>query len=199
MKTSPKQVELAEREQIHTGFLPMSGLTLRFERYDGAMSEWIARECYTPQYDAAGILLYDPKCQQVILVEQFRCGAFVKEHHPWVVEPVMGMIDHADESAQQVAVREALEEAGAQVYDVQPIFRYFNSPGTSSEYVHLFCGLVDSESIEGVHGLAVEHEDIKVVKIPVAEITELLQHDKVNNAAMIIALQWLLLNKEKLT
>jgi ADP-ribose pyrophosphatase len=163
------------------------------------MSEEVIRECYTPNYEAAGILLYDASKQQVVLVEQFRLGAFVKQQEPWMIELVMGMVDKQNESAQQVAIREAMEEAGANVRDVVPICRYFNSPGTSSEYVHLFCGLVDSDNVEGVHGVAEEQEDIKVIKMSLLQVKSAISNGKINNASTIIALQWLLLNQESFT
>lgn len=190
------KIELLKQETVHAGFLPMSRLCLRFERYDGQMSEEIVRECYTPNHEAAGILLYDPAKQQVGLVEQFRTGAYIKGQDPWLIELVMGMIDKGDESAQAVAVREALEEAGATVTQVQPICQYFNSPGTSSEYVHLFCGLIDSDKLDDVHGVAEENEDIKVIKLSLRQAVDAVATGQINNAATIIALQWLQLNQD---
>ena len=190
------KVDVLQQEILHKGFLPMSRFRLRFKRYDGQMSEEVSRECYTPNYEAAGILLYDPSKQQVVLVEQFRLGAFIKEQDPWMIELVMGMVDKQNESAQQVAIREAMEEAGAKVLDIVPMFRYFNSPGTSSEYVHLFCGLVDSDYIEGVHGIDEEQEDIKVIKMSLSQVNSAINNGRISNASTIIALQWLLLNQE---
>ena len=50
----------------------------------------------------------------------------------------------------------------------------------------------------GIHGVADEGEDIRVVVQPVSAIESLLQSGRVDNAASLITLQWLLLNREAL-
>ena len=77
--------------------------------------------------------------------------------------------------------------------------QYLVSPGGTSESITLFCGRVDAASVtSGVHGLASEHEDIRVRVVSRAEALDLLRAGRINSAAPIIALQWLELNRSKL-
>jgi ADP-ribose pyrophosphatase len=95
-------------------------------------------------------------------------------------------------------MREAQEEAGAAIYDIVPITRYLPSAGGSDEYVDLLCARVDSADVGGVHGLADEGEDILVHVLPFAEVCELVVNGTIDNAATIIAVQWLQLNRQRL-
>jgi len=79
-----------------------------------------------------------------------------------------------------------------------PITRYFPSPGGSDERVHLYCALVDSRGAGGIHGLEEEGEDIRVTTWARADAIEAMQQGLIDNAASIIALQWLAMNAESL-
>ena len=112
---------------------------------------------------------------------------------------VRALIAAAVTAAEEVARRETLEEAGCVPLELAPICRYLVSPGGTSESITLFCGRVDAASVtSGVHGLASEHEDIRVRVVSRAEALDLLRAGRINSAAPIIALQWLELNRSKL-
>jgi len=97
-----------------------------------------------------------------------------------------------------VALREAVAEACAAIYDIVPITRYLPSAGGSDEYVDLLCARVDSSGVGGVHGLDHEGEDILVHVLPFAQVCELVANGTIDNAATIIAVQWLQLNRQQL-
>ena len=61
--------------------------------------------------------------------------------------------------------------------------------------VHLFVGRCDSEGVGGVHGLPEEGEDIRVHVWPLEDALQAVRDGRINNAASIIALQWLALNR----
>jgi ADP-ribose pyrophosphatase len=143
------------------------------------------------------VLLYDPTRDAVVLVEQFRAGALTKTDAPWLLELVAGIVEPG-ESAEDVARRESVEEAGIELGELIPITGYLPSPGGCDEWIELFCALVDAPESGGVFGLDEEGEDIKVHVIPAIEAFALVQQRVVNNAAAIIALQWLQLNHDRL-
>jgi ADP-ribose pyrophosphatase len=58
-------------------------------------------------------------------------------------------------------------------------------------------GLVDARELGGVHGLAEEGEDIKVHVLGLPQVVEMLNAGEIDNSPAIIAIQWLLLNKEE--
>ena len=84
------------------------------------------------------------------------------------------------------------------IEELIPISRYWSSPGGTSEKVHLYCALLDSTGMGGIHGLEHEQEDILVRLIPFDDAYESIADGGINNAATIIALQWLKLNKNQL-
>jgi ADP-ribose pyrophosphatase len=144
------------------------------------------------------VLPYDPERGKVVLIEQFRAGAIDDAGGPWLIECVAGVIE-AGESEEQVAIREGQEEAGCTISKLESISRYYVSPGGTTEHCSLFCGLVDSEGIGGIHGLPHEHEDIRVMAIDSAQAYAWVRDGKIKSSATIIALQWLELNEANLT
>ncbi len=107
-----KDVEIISKEPLFNGFFKMTKVAFRHQLFSGGWSEVIERELFERGH-AVALLPYDPKTDQVVLIEQIRVGA-LESSAPWQYEIVAGMIDK-DESAEQVAVREANEEAGITV------------------------------------------------------------------------------------
>ena len=84
-----------------------------------------------------------------------------------------------------------MEEAGCKVAQLTKLHTYYPSPGACSEQVTLFCGLVDTQGLGGIHGLDEEHEDIRVHVMPFANAWELLEKGRLDNAMCLIGLHWL--------
>ena len=103
------------------------------------------------------------------------------------------MIDQG-ETPEAVARREAQEEADLVLQQLWPVTTYYPSPGGSDEQVWLYVGQCDASKAGGIYGLAEEGEDIRVHVWPLAQAKEALLSGQINNAATIIALQWLLMN-----
>ena len=76
-----------------------------------------------------------------------------------------------------------------------PLSVYYPSPGGSDERVHLFVGRCDSVGAGGIHGLEEEGEDIRVHVWPLEDALQAVKDGRIDNAASIIALQWLALNR----
>lgn len=199
MSESPKKadlkVEIVEREACFRGFYALDRVHLRHEQFRGGMGPLISRELFV-RHDAVCVLPYDPQRDTVVLVEQFRVGAMDKSADPWLLELVAGLIDK-DESPEEVARREAVEEAGLILGELWPVTAYYPSPGGSDERVHLYVGRCDSRGAGGIHGLAEEGEDIRVLSMGLDEALAAVESGRIDNAASIIALQWLALNRQR--
>ncbi len=189
-------VEIVEREACFRGFYQLDRLHLRHRLFAGGMGKVISRELFV-RHDAVCVLPYDPQRDCVVLIEQFRVGALDKSLNPWLIELVAGLIDK-DEQPEQVARREAVEEAGLELAELWPLTQYYPSPGGSDERVHLYVGRCDSRGAGGVHGLEEEGEDIRVLVWSLDEALAAVENGRIDNAASIIALQWLALNRAKL-
>ena len=189
-------VEIAEKTTPFRGFFRIDRYTLRHRRHDGGWTAPMTREIFERGH-AVAVLLYDPDRDEVGLIEQFRPGAFAAGWDPWLIEVVAGIIDD-DAPPDQVAIREAREEAGVEIEGLIPVYRYLNSPGGSSESMQLFCARVNSSQLSGIHGLAEEGEDIRVFALSAAEAIDWVASGRVANSTAIIALQWLALNRQRL-
>ena len=194
--TDPR-VEILDKTVCYNGFFRIERYRLRHRLFSGGWSQEMTRELFERGH-AAAVLPYDPVLDAVVLIEQFRIGALEAPGDPWLLEIVAGVIDHPDETPEDVARREAVEEANCHIQEVVHICDYFVSPGGTSERISLFCGKVDAAGAGGVHGLAEEVEDIRVVVVPFAEALVQMRAGKINSAAPIIALQWLQLNHDQL-
>lgn len=187
-------VEVLERERVFQGFFAIDKISLRHRLYEGGWTQPFVRELFV-RGRAAGVLLYDPEKDTVVLVEQFRVGVLSADNQsPWALELVAGIVD-AGETPQDMAAREVKEEAGLEISDAQFICEYYNSPGGSDECISLFYAEVDSAHAGGVHGLPEENEDIRVVVVPRTVAMQAISQGLINNAMAIIALQWLQIKK----
>jgi ADP-ribose pyrophosphatase len=130
-------------------------------------------------------------------LEQFRIGAMGCAEGAWLLETVGGHIG-AGETPDQVAIRESREEADCEVRELLPIASFWVSPGLSDERIALYCGLIDSEGLGGIHGLDEEDEDIRVLVMPAQEAIAELYTGRANSTSILIALQWLVMNREAL-
>ncbi|CAK0748477.1 ADP-ribose pyrophosphatase [uncultured Gammaproteobacteria bacterium] len=186
---SDADFEILDRQTVFQGYFRVDRYRLRHRRFDGGWSPALQREVFE-RGQAIAALLYDPALDVVVLIEQFRVGPISTGKPAWLLEVVAGIIEQG-ETVAEVVEREVVEEAGCAVLAMEKICDYLPSPGACSETVELFCCRVDASQAGGIHGLAEEHEDIKVVVLSVAEAIERLDANLVNNSATIIALQWL--------
>jgi ADP-ribose pyrophosphatase len=191
-------VEILQRETIHRGFFRLERYRLRHRLFAGGWSAPMEREIFERGH-TVGVLLYDPPRDMLVLIEQFRTPAHLAGFNGWELEIVAGILDHEGESATDLAHREAEEEAGIAIKGpLIPVHRYLPSPGACTETVEVLCGLVDSRGAGGIHGLAAENEDIKVVVMPYRAAMKLVTADRIQNGLTILALYWLRANRTRL-
>ena len=182
---------------LYKGFFSLYEYRFQYRKFDGSVSEAVTREILDRGH-AVVLLAYDDKRDEVVLIEQIRIAAINTQDTPWMLELIAGMMDHDNESSEEVAKREAMEEAGIMVGQCKPIISYLASPGGLTEQLHILVGQVDSSTAKGVHGLAEENEDIKVHVVSREQAYQWVEEGIINNAASIIALQWLQLNHQSL-
>lgn len=196
--TCEQDVEIIEQRLVYQGFSRLEVVRLKHRQFAGGMGVVIQRELLIKP-EAVGVLIYDPKRDEVLMIEQFRVGALA-ESNPWQLEIVAGLVDSVDEdeTLEAVVCREALEEAGVELRQVQKLMSYFMSPGGSNEKFTLFVAEADLSNAGGLHGLPEEGEDIRVAVLKSDEAFQALMDGRVSNAPALIALQWLMLNKQHL-
>ena len=193
-----QDVEIQSTELLYEGNYTLKRYTLRHRLFLKGWTPWLQRE-HVIRRDAVAVILYDPKLDKVILVEQFRIGPLDLPYlkSPWMLETVAGLLDE-EESPENTAFREAQEEAGVQIKTLEFISSYFNTPGGFAERTFVYCGLVDATHAGGIHGLDHEHEDIKVHVLSFGSVMDLLKEGWLTSASTVIALQWLEMNRDRL-
>lgn len=188
-------VEIFEKKSLYRGHVTLDLYRLRHKLFAGGWSGEFTRELMARGH-AVGVLPYDPARDEVVLVEQFRIGAYVAGRPSWQTEIVCGVIEDG-ETPEEVARREAREECGCNVGALHPIIEAFSSPGLMSETVMIYCGRTDSAKVGGIHGVDGENEDIRAFTLPAAEIADWLANGRIVHAASVIALQWLLIHRDE--
>lgn len=190
------QLQLVAQETLYRGFLRLDRYRLRHSLYAGGWSNELIRE-RVESFRASSVLPYDPVRDEVVLIEQFRIGALEEGRGAWVLEVVGGIID-AGETPEGVAQREAMEEAGCPLLELEKICEFMVAPGTSTERIHLFCARVDAGQAVGIHGVHHEGEDIRVEVLGFAAAMAELYGGRINSTSTIVAMQWLALNRDSL-
>jgi len=185
-----------KKTSLYQGFFRLFSLELKHELFAGGESPSLNRELLD-RGNAVAVLPYDPERDEVVMIEQFRIGAMEDPSGPWLMEIIAGF-QEPDEEPEAVARREALEEAGCTLTDLIPLHRYYSTPGSSTEQIHIFLGRTDTNMLGGIHGLAHEGEDIRVQVLSCDTAFAWLDQGRIDSAMPIIALQWFRLNRQEL-
>jgi ADP-ribose pyrophosphatase len=188
-RSRPREIECQKIEILADAHFRYEQLTLRTETFAGKLSPPFKREVLRSGR-AVVVLLYDPAAQQLILIEQFRVGAYVNDlPSAWILECVAGMVDEG-ETSEAAARREVKEETGCEVGKMEFIGAYLSTPGLSDELVSIYVGEVDAARAGGVHGHAGEGEDIRTIIFSVDEALAACDHGAVVNLMAQAALLW---------
>ena len=196
---SEKSFEIQSIETAYQGFFKTKQIHFKHSMYQGGWTQNIDRELFS-HGEAVIVLLYDLIAKQVVLVEQCRVGALPRAQQSkdcsqaWLLEPVAGLIDEG-ETAEQAGIREAHEEAGVAVSQLEYVCEFYPSPGACDEVLHLYASDIAVDDVSDYAGLDDEHEDIKVVKLSFEQAKTMLLNGDFNVASTIIALQWLFFQK----
>lgn len=189
-------VQIVAKTREFQGYFAIDRWHVRHRTFAGGWTGDIVREIFERGH-AVVVILYDPVRDSIALIEQFRAGALAAGQYPWLIECVAGIIDDG-ETPEQVAIREAHEEAGAKPDHIEHIGKFIITPGGSSETVELFVAQVDCSRIDGLHGLPHEGEDIRVFTLPVVEAYGMVKDGRIANSMAVVAIQWLMLEREAL-
>jgi len=187
------KVELKEEHLAYNDFFKIFAGYLRFEKFNGEMSEDVRRLCLD-RGDAVAVVLFNRQTNKLVLIEQFRYPVYralkgengPQEPNGWLCELVAGVVE-AGETPEEVVAREVMEEAGYRIKNVKLLSTVFPSPGGISERVYIFYAEVAGRENAG-GGLAVEHEDIRVMELPVSKVYAMLKKGQFEDAKTVIGL-----------
>jgi len=188
---------ISNKKRIFKKFFALDEYSLEIPLYKGGMSRHFTREVFE-RGKAVAAILYDPKRDELLFIEQFRAGAYAAGVYPWLLEIVAGMMDHEGENPEEVVRREVLEECGCYTKRIMHILDFMPTPGGCSEEIKLYYAEIDITERKDIAGLDAENEDIKVIALKREEALKLLDSGRLNNGAVLIAMQWFALNQNKI-
>lgn len=145
----------------------------------------------------AAVLPVDLERDEVVLLRQVRLPAHLAGAPAQMVEIVAGHVEPGEEP-QATARRECAEEIGVAPKALVELFSYFTSPGMTDEQVTLFLATVDAAAVPALAGLSTEHEHIVPMRIAVDAALAALAAGRVRNGPLVLSLQWLALNRDRL-
>ncbi len=192
-----KRVIVFSRQRLLDGFFKVDRAEVSYERYDGTMSPVVTR-LVLERGDSVAVLPYDRERGEVVLIQQFRYPAYVRDGDGWLWEIIAGAQEEG-RSPEEVARAEALEEAGYRLDNLRHVATVYPSPGGTSERMHIFLATVSSQGRVGQGGgLAESGEDILVRTFRLEEALQMVEEGCIVDAKTIIALYYLALHREEL-
>ena len=197
----PKETSILARivskQRMFEGFCTVD--VVRFEARslkDGGYAKEAERDVFTIG-DIAILLPYDPQADTVLLSRQFRLVPFLMEEaDPFLLECPGGFIDEG-ETPEQAARREAREETGCDVQDIEYIGHIYPSPGGVCEKHHLFVARI-GRTEPGYFGMQDEGEEIETHIISADEAIAMLDAGKFRNASTNVLMHWFVRNRDRL-
>jgi nudix-type nucleoside diphosphatase (YffH/AdpP family) len=156
--------EIVGEETLYDGWNRFRLIRLRVN--DGAVVERTIED----HGDAVVVLPYDPDRRMALLARQVRAPVLLAGQAPFA-EPPAGVIEK-DETAEAAGCREAMEELGVRLTALEPLGRYWSSPGTTTERAHLFLARYSMADRVAEGGGSDEHEDIEILEVPLTALAE---------------------------
>jgi ADP-ribose pyrophosphatase len=185
---SAADITLSEPEQFAKGFFGYQRFRLTVQ--DAAQTREVVRAG-----KVAAVLPLDLARDEIVLIRQFRLPAHLANGHGELVEIVAGRVEPGEQPA-DTARRECAEEIGVAPSALVELFSYLTAPGLTDEEVTVFLAAVDAARVpKRTH--ATEGERISVMRVPIEAALAALASNKMHNGPLVIALQWLALNRAR--
>lgn len=144
----------------------------------------------------AAVLPIDIERDEVVLIRQFRLAAHLANGRGELIEIVAGRVEPGEQPA-QTARRECAEEIGVAPAALIELFSYLTTPGLTDEEVTVFLAAIDASRVpERTH--AAGGEQIDIVRVTIDAAIAALSDGTMRNGPLVIALQWLALNRGRL-
>jgi nudix-type nucleoside diphosphatase (YffH/AdpP family) len=185
--TMTSDIQLLRREVLGRGHATLERVTVRRKRFDGRRQD-VTRDVYT-RGDAATILLYDLARGTVVLVRQFRPGAFVGHGEPDLLEAPAGKLEGADALTRMLM--EVEEEAGFRIATARKVFEAYMSPACLTERITFFVApYTPADRVSAGGGLEDEGEDIEVVEPTLGEALAMVETGRIIDVKTIALLHY---------
>ena len=145
----------------------------------------------------AVVLLYIPETDEILLNQQFRLGSLMAGvENPFMFECAAGAVDEG-ETPEDAARREALEETGCEVLDLEFMGKAYSSPGCMAEEFHMYIGRIEKAD-SGIYGHEEEGEEIKTHLLSAKQVFTMLDNGDIGNVTAACLLNWFARHHDRL-
>lgn len=184
--------EIIDVKTLHHGWSRLLKLKIR-----PANGQVIEREL-EDHGAAVAVLPYDPERRTAILVRQLRAPVFFAAGEDTMLEAVAGLLEEDDPA--ECARREATEEAGLRLQQLERVTTAWTMPGISTERMHLYFAHYRSEDRRGAadeYGGG-DGEFTAVVEVPLADLARQADAGELTDLKTLFLVQTLRLRQPQL-
>ncbi len=183
------KIEVIKNKILSDNWFVLRNFTYDLTAKDGATIRH-KREVYD-RGNGATILLYNRDKNSVILTRQFRIATWVNGNESGMLtETCAGLLD--DDSPEDCIRKEAIEETGYAIGQVEKLYEMYMSPGGVTELLHFFAAEYD-DSLRANAGGGVEDEDIDVMEISFPQAWAMIKEGRIKDGKTVMLLQHALL------
>jgi ADP-ribose pyrophosphatase len=184
----PVDVALSSPEQLAKGFFDLKRYRLTLQGIAQTREVVLAGK-------VAAVLPVDVERDEIVLIRQFRLPAHLANGRGALIEIVAGRAETGENYA-QTARRECAEEIGVAPTALVELFSYLTTPGITDEEVTVFLAAVDASLVPERTNAG--GEQIAILRVPIDAALDALAKGTMRNGPLVIALQWLALNRGRL-
>jgi ADP-ribose pyrophosphatase len=191
----PADVTVSPPESLAKGYRPYERYHVTLRDADGT-SHGQERDIVRGGKVAA-VLPIDLARDEIVLIRQFRLAAHIATGNGDMVEIVAGRVETGEQPIES-ARRECTEEIGVAPGKVIELFQYLTTPGVTDEEVIVFLASVDAARVPTRPVNPDSGERIETLRVPIDTAIAALAGSAMRNGPMVMALQWLALNRARL-
>ncbi|MDE1188466.1 MAG: GDP-mannose pyrophosphatase NudK [Pantoea sp.] len=181
----PLKINIIKEKLLSENWFVLRNFTYEITRNNGEVLRH-KREVYD-RGNGATILLYNREKNSVVLIRQFRIATYLNGNQSGeLIEACAGLLD--DDTPEDCIRKEAIEETGYQVGEVEKLWQAYMSPGGVTEIVHFFAAEY-SEAQRTNNGGGVEDEEIAVLELPFPEAMAMVKNGRICDGKTIMLLQ----------
>jgi ADP-ribose pyrophosphatase len=184
----PADVALSQPEPLAKGFFD-------YKRYRMTLHGAVQTRDVVLAGKVAAVLPIDPSRDEIVLIRQFRLPAHLANGRGDLIETVAGRVEPGEQPA-ETARRECAEEIGVEPSGLIELFTYLTTPGLTDEEVTIFLAAVDASRVPERTNAG--GEQIDIVRVPIDAAIDALTLGTLRNGPLVIALQWLALNRGRI-
>ena len=142
------------------------------------------------------VIPIDVERQEIVLTRQFRLAAHFANGRGDLVEFVAGRVE-PNETLVDAARRECREEIGVAPDKTVRLLSYLTTPGLTDEEITIFLCSIDSSAVREGPRTTPDGEHLCVGRVLIADAIRSLNNDAMRCSPLVIGLQWLALNLER--